>query len=86
MDHKETEKNLGTMITHLRQEAEEISSEDICMQVWTAYLVTVISASNHENTIIILPLDGGGLRWGWTWCAFPLTPAFWQALSLQGRG
>jgi len=32
-------------------------------------------------SIILLPLDGGGLRWGWTWYA-PLTPA----LSRQGRG
>ncbi len=38
--------------------------------------------TNYENlSDIILPLDGGGLRWGWTWCA-PLT----LALSPRGEG
>jgi len=27
----------------------------------------------------LLPLDGGGFRWGWSLMFFPLTPAYRQA-------
>jgi len=43
-----------------------------------------VTLEQFKLPIVILPLDGGGLRWGWT-CLFPLTlalsPAFAEAAS-----
>jgi len=46
------------------------------------WFVTHESRTWREKLLsIILPLDGGGLRWGWKWYVPPR-----PALSLLGRG